>query len=176
MCIGNALAVNVYEDGNSGSIFITEIPCSQYDSNSYSEYLSVYRDDGTDGTLAGDWAYFKQTYCGTLTSIQADRCFIIDRDDEPLSKVVVADCAVGMPNKIYFIADGGAMQNGTVSTEPTMVEAYISFTAACDQCTGSTTGSWTTTGAPTGYQVMSTTKKSPIMCNHCKTTTSSVFR
>lgn len=173
----SAMGVTVYDDGNSGITTITEIACSTYDSLA-SGYVSVYNSEVGTNTLANDWAYFKEAYCGNLTSVQTQKCYKVDRSGGAKSKVVLADCAQGMTAKIYFIANGGAMSSGTTSTAPSAgsVEAYISFVAACDQCSGTTTGAWTATGAPTGYQIKTTTTTSSDFCNICKTSTSSIFR
>ena len=173
LCIGNASAVSTGVGSGAGAI--TKIDCSAYDSQS-SGYVSVYNDEVGTNTYANDLAYFKQAYCGTSTNVQTPQCYIISRSGVAKSKVVVADCAQGMTAKIYFVQSGGEMINGTLTSLPSTYDTYVSFVAACDQCTGSTTGSWTTTGAPTGYQMQTTTTKSSSFCNICETTSSSKFR
>ncbi|MBQ8294558.1 MAG: hypothetical protein IJX89_04190 [Alphaproteobacteria bacterium] len=169
----SAMGVTFYDDGDSGKTVVTKIDCSTYNSLA-SGYVSGYNSEVGTNTLANDWAYFKEAYCGTLTSVQTQTCYKWDFGGVAKGKIVVADCVAGSQAKIYFPINGGTISDGTDTSVADGVPAYISFAATCDQCSGTTTGAWTTAGD--GYQVKTTTTTSSDFCNICKTTTSSTFR
>ena len=163
---------------NAGTI--TEINCNTYDSQA-AGYVSVYTNapefTASSHTYANDLAYFKRAYCGTSTSVQTPKCYIVSRNGVAKSKVVVADCAQGMTAKIYFVQSGDAMAAGTQTSLPTTYDTYVSFVAACNQCSGTTTGTWAAIDNPSGYQLRPNYTISSKFCNICQSTQSGgVFR
>ncbi len=176
--VGDAFGVSKGVGNNAGAI--TEIECSQYDSQA-SGYVSVYNNatdfTATSHTYANDFAYFKRAYCGTSTAVQTAHCYIVSREGEAKSKVVVADCAQGLGAKIYFVQAGGAMVAGTQTSLPANYDTYVSFAAQCNQCSGTVPGTWADITSPKGYQQKTDQVRSAKFCNICKLTDAApVFR
>ena len=176
--MGDAFGVSKDVGNNAGAI--TEIECSQYDSQA-SGYVSVYNNatdfTATSHTYANDFAYFKRAYCGTSTTVQTAHCYIVSRNGEAKSKVVVADCAQGLGAKIYFVQAGGAMVAGTQTSLPANYDTYVSFAAQCNQCSGTVPGTWADITSPKGYQQKTDQVRSAKFCNICKLTDAApVFR